>query len=153
MAASPGDIIVIEHQGRMDVAGWGGLLSRGAVRRGIAAVVIDGACRDIDEALELGLPIFARGTTPLTARGRVNEHSFNVPIALGGVAVKPGDWIIADSSGVVVIESARSESILALAEQIFTREQQMAAAIDRGQPISAVMNGSYETMLRRQEPW
>lgn len=99
MAAKKGDIIVVEHRGRTDVSGWGGLLSRGAVRKGVAAVVVDGACRDIDESRELGLPVFARGAVPVTARGRVAEHDFNCPVTIAGNAVYPGDWLVADGSG------------------------------------------------------
>lgn len=149
MAAEPGDVIVVEHRGRLDVSGWGGLLSRGAVRKGVAAVVVDGACRDLDESRELGLPIFARAAVPVTARGRIAEHSFQEPITFGAVAVKPGDYVFGDGSGVVFLDRSRVEEIVATAEDIFAREQAMAAAIDRGEPIGEVMAGNYEDMLKR----
>jgi 4-hydroxy-4-methyl-2-oxoglutarate aldolase len=151
MAAKPGDIIVVEHRGRIDVSGWGGLLSRGAVRRGAAAVLVDGACRDIDESRALGLPVFARAAVPVTARGRVAEHSCQEPITFGAVAVKPGDLVIADGSGIVFVDQTRAEDILATAEDIHAREQRMAAAIDAGRAIGEVMSADYEDMLKRQE--
>jgi 4-hydroxy-4-methyl-2-oxoglutarate aldolase len=151
MAAKPGDIIVVEHRGRIDVSGWGGLLSRGAVRRGAAAVLVDGACRDIDESRALGLPVFARAAVPVTARGRVAEHSGQEPITFGAVAVKPGDLVIADGSGIVFVDQTRAEDILATAEDIHAREQRMAAAIDAGRAIGEVMSADYEDMLKRQE--
>lgn len=151
MAAEPGDIIVVEHRGRIDVSGWGGLLSRGAVRRGVAAVLVDGACRDIDESRAMGLPVFARAAVPVTARGRVAEHSFQQPITFSAVAVKPGDLVIADGSGIVFVDQARAEEIIAVAEDIFAREQLMAAAIDRGEPIGEVMSADYEDMLKKQD--
>jgi 4-hydroxy-4-methyl-2-oxoglutarate aldolase len=151
MAAKPGDIIVVEHRTRIDVPGWGGLLSRGAVRRGAAAVLVDGACRDIDESLALGLPVFARAAVPVTARGRVAEHSCQEPITFGAVAVKPGDLVIADGSGIVFVDQTRAEDILATAEDIHAREQRMAAAIDAGRAIGEVMSADYEDMLKRQE--
>jgi 4-hydroxy-4-methyl-2-oxoglutarate aldolase len=151
MAANPGDIIVAEHRGRIDVSGWGGLLSRGAVRRGAAAVLVDGACRDIDESRALGLPVFARVAVPVTARGRVAEHSCQEPITFGAVAVKPGDLVIADGSGIVFVDQTRAEDILATAEDIHAREQRMAAAIDAGRAIDEVMSADYEDMLKRQE--
>ena len=151
MAAKPGDIIVVEHRGRIDVSGWGGLLSRGAVRRGVAAVLVDGACRDIDESRALGLAVFARAAVPVTARGRVVEHSCQEPITFGAVAVKPGDLVIADGSGIVFVDQARAEDILSTAENIHAREQRMAEAIDAGRAIGEVMSADYEDMLKRQE--
>lgn len=150
MAAQRGDIIVVEHRGRLDVSGWGGLLSRGAVKRGVAAVIVDGACRDLDECLEFGLPVYARAAVPVTARGRVAEHSFNEPITVGGVAVGPGDLVLADGSGVVFISVSKAEAVLAAAEAIYAREQLMAAAIERGDPIGEVMGADYEDMLKQE---
>jgi len=151
MATNPGDIIVVEHRGRIDVSGWDGLLSRGAVRRGVAAVLVDGACRDIDESRALGLPVFARAAVPVTARGRVAEHSCQEPITFGAVAVKPGDLVIADGSGIVFVDQSRAEDILSTAEDIHAREQRMAEAIDAGRAIGEVMSADYEDMLKRQE--
>jgi regulator of RNase E activity RraA len=148
MAAEAGDIIVVEHRGRLDVSGWGGLLSRGAVKRGIAAVVIDGACRDVDESRDLGLPVFARAAVPVTARGRIAEHDFNCPITISGVAVSPGDWLVADGSGVVFVRADRLEAVIAVAEEILGRETLMARDIDAGTPIGDVMGASYEDMLK-----
>lgn len=150
MAARSGDIIVVEHRGRLDVSGWGGLLSRGAVKRGVAAVIVDGACRDLDESLEFGLPVYARAAVPVTARGRVAEHGFNEPITMGGVAVSPGDLVLADGSGVVFIAAARAEAVILAAEAIYAREQLMAAAIERGDPIGDVMGADYEDMLKTE---
>lgn len=149
MAASASDIIVVEHGGRTDVSGWGGLLSRGALAKGIAGVVIDGAFRDVDEARELGLPIYARGVVPITARGRVVEHGFNCQVLVGRVSVAPGDYVIADGSGVTFIEADRIGDVLAEAERIFAREQQMAARIEEGIPIGDVLGADYENMLKK----
>jgi len=149
MASQAGDIIVVEHRGRNDVSGWGGLLSRGAVMKGVAAVIVDGACRDVDESLELGLPIYAHRAVPVTARGRVAEHSFNEPITMAGVAVKPGDLVLADGSGVVFVAADRAPAVIAAAEEIYAREQLMAAAIERGDPIGEVMGADYEDMLKQ----
>ena len=150
MASESGDIIVVEHRGRMDVSGWGGLLSRGAVMKGVAAVIIDGACRDIDESLELGLPVYARAGVPVTARGRVAEHSFNEVITISGVAVSPGDLVLADGSGVVFVSSTRADAIISAAEEIFAREQLMASDIESGRPIGDVMGADYEDMLKKK---
>lgn len=149
MAAKKGDIIVVEHRGRTDVSGWGGLLSRGAVRKGVAAVVVDGACRDIDESRELGLPVFARGAVPVTARGRVAEHDFNCPVTIAGNAVYPGDWLVADGSGVIFIPASRLEEVVSVAKSILARETLMARDIDNDVPIGEVMGANYEDMLKQ----
>jgi len=147
LAAHEGDIIVVEHRGRLDTAGWGGLLSRSAVKKGVAAVVIDGACRDVDECIELGLPIYARQPVPVTARGRAVEHSFNEAIVICDVVVKPSDLVLADGNGVVFIDAVAADDVILAAEEIFAREQFMAGAIDRGRSVGEVMDAEYEKML------
>lgn len=148
MASNEGDVIVVEHRGRTDVSGWGGLLSRGALAKGVAGVLVDGAFRDIDEARELGLPIYARAAVPVTARGRVAEHDFNCPITFSGAAVGPGDYVIADSSGIAFIKQDCVDRVLEAAEDIFAREQLMASAIEAGTPIGDVLGANYEDMLK-----
>lgn len=147
-AGSPGTVIVVEHKGRTDVSGWGGILSLGAKMRGVEGVVIDGACRDIDEADEMGLPIYGRVGVPRTARGRVLEYAWNTPITVCGVGVTPGDYVIADGSGVVVVPADQAEAVIAIAEKIVRKEQLMAQAVRAGSPISEVMGANYEDMLK-----
>ncbi|WP_176590535.1 MULTISPECIES: RraA family protein [Sphingobium] len=148
-ASGPDDVIVVAHGGRLDVAGWGGILSLGAKRQGARGVVINGACRDIDEAREMGLPIYALGTTARTARGRVIEHDWNVPVAIADVTVSPADLVIADGSGVAFIPSDRIEEVLEKAETIVRKEQLMADAVRSGKPLVEVMGANYETMLKK----
>lgn len=148
-AADPGDIIVCDHRGRTDVAGWGGILSTAAKARGVAGVIIDGASRDVDEAKGLGLPLFARAAVPLTARGRIVEESANEPIEIGGVSLAPGDYVIADNSGVVVVPQGRAAEVVPEAESIVAREQAMARDVTVGKSVVEVMGINYEQMLAR----
>ena len=148
-SADPGDIIVCDHRGRTDVAGWGGILSTAAKTRGVAGVIIDGASRDVDEAKGLGLPLFARAAVPLTARGRIVEESANEVIEIGGVSLAPGDYIIADNSGVVVVPQDRVAEVVPEAENIVAREQAMAADVMAGKSVVEVMGINYEQMLAR----
>jgi regulator of RNase E activity RraA len=148
-AAAPGDVIVVDHGGRLEAAGWGGILSLAAKVKGVAGVIVDGACRDVDESRDVGLPIYARAGTPVTARGRIVEESFNKPIRIGHVAVRPGDLVIADWSGVVFVSQDRAEEIVRTAEEIATREAQMAEAVRAGRSVVEVMGASYESMLGR----
>jgi regulator of RNase E activity RraA len=148
--AQPGDVIVVEQRSGIDAAGWGGNLSLGAKLRGVAGVVVDGSTRDVDEARDHDFPVFARSHTVHTARGRIVETGTNVPITVGDVEIHPGDYVVADGSGVVFIGQADLPRVLDTAEAIVDRERQMAAALRAGIPMSQVMNRSYETMLKRQ---
>ena len=148
-AADPGDIIVCDHRGRTDVAGWGGILSTAAKTKGVAGVIIDGASRDVDEAKGLGLPLFARAAVPLTARGRIVEESTNEPIEIGGVSLSPGDYVIADNSGVVIVPQDRVTEVVPEAENIVAREQAMARDVMAGTSVVEVMGINYEQMLAR----
>ncbi len=150
-ASGPGDVIVVAHQGRTDCAGWGGLLSRAAVIRGIDGVVVDGAARDLAEAAAVGLPVFASASTAVTARGRAVEVCWGQPVEFAGVPVVPGDLVLADAGGVVVIPSAHAEMVLATAERIAATEAAMAAALDAGRPVSEVMGATYEELTEEQQ--
>ncbi|HLH76084.1 MAG TPA: hypothetical protein VKV28_04675 [Candidatus Binataceae bacterium] len=148
-AARPGDVIVMAHKGRLDAAGWGGLLSLGAVKKGVAGVIVDGAARDIDESRELDLPVFARAAVPLTARGRVLEYGWNEKVQVGNVEVSPGDLVLADGSGVVFVAAQQAERVLAAAEEIAARERAMAEGVRAGKPMADVMGANYENLLQR----
>jgi 4-hydroxy-4-methyl-2-oxoglutarate aldolase len=148
-ASGPDDVIVIANGGRQNVAGWGGTLSLGAQVRGIEGVVIDGACRDADEAIDLDFAVYGSVAVPLTARGRIVEVAWNVPIQFAGLTVTPGDLVLADSSGVVFLGAARAEEIVTAAEDIAARERAMADAVRANRPMSEVMGATYERLLER----
>jgi regulator of RNase E activity RraA len=148
-AAAPGDIIVVEQRTGLDAASWGGNLSIGAQQRGVAGVIIEGPARDIDESRTLGFPVFARGATARTARGRIVETATNQPIAVGDLTVHPGDFVVADASGAAFIPAAQIEAVLEAAEAIVAKEQAMAAALRAGTPIGQVMGANYEHMLKK----
>ena len=147
--ALPGDIIVIEQHSGVNAASWGGILTLGAKLRGVAGAIADGPVRDIDESRQLDFPVFGTSVTTFTARGRIVELATGAPITVKGVQVKPGDYVIADASGVVFIAAENIERVLATAEDIFAREAAMAQALREGKPITEVMGANYENMLRR----
>ena len=150
-AANAGDIIVIDNAGRPDISTWGGLLSLSAKLKGLSGVVIDGACRDIDEARDLGFPVYARGVVPMTARGRVMQESFNQEIQFAGVQVRPGDLVIADGSGVVIIPKEKEEQVIEAAEAVFQKEAEMAAGIRKGfSGLEVLEKLGYEQMLKKK---
>ena len=148
-ASDEHSIIVVEQRTGVDAGCWGGLLTRGARRAGVRAVVADGPVRDIDEARELDFPIFTNSLTCFTARARVVEKATNLPIEIGAVTVRPGDFIVADGSAVVVIRPENIDAVLAGAESICAREAAMIAEMVRGTRMSEVLGGSYERMLKK----
>ncbi len=147
--AQPGDVIVIEQRTGIDAASWGGNLSCAAQLRGVAGVIVDGPARDIDEAQGYGFPLFARSRTPHTARGRIVETGTNVPIIVSGVAVSPGDYVVADGTGIVFVAAREIEAVLEAAEAVAARERAMVASLRDGVPVTEVMGKSYETMLKK----
>lgn len=146
-----GDVIVVEHHSSALAAGWGGILSCAAKTRGIEGVVVDGMCRDIDEAIEFGFPVYGTGSIPSTARGRVMEVACQEPVVIGGVRVRPGDLVLADTTGVVFVPAARAEEVVALATGLTERERQMLLRVRAGEPVSAVMSHQYESMLNKDK--
>ena len=146
----PGDVIVVEHHAHRQAAGWGGILSFAAKTKGIEGVIVDGVCRDIDEAIEFDFPVFAAGAVPATARGRVMETACQEPIVVRGIRVYPDDWVLADSSGVVFVPAARIEEVIVTAEGLAAREQQMLQRLRNGEAVSVVMSHAYESMLKGQ---
>lgn len=151
-AAKESDIIVVDNGGRPDVSAWGGLLSLASKQKKLSGVVIDGACRDVDESRDVGFPVYARAVVPVTARGRIMQDSINQEIECGGVQVHPGDLVIADGSGVVIIPSSRAEEVVSEAEKIAAHEAKMAEAVRSGRSVMEIMETlGYESMLRKDK--
>ena len=146
-AAEPGDVIVVEQRTGIEAAGWGGILSVGAQAKGIAGVIVDGPARDIDEAAEIGFPVYARSVTARTARGRIIEIATGEPVQVGDIVVSPGDYALADRSCAVFVKAADIERVIVEAERIASREAAMAKAARDGQPIGTVMGADYERLL------
>jgi regulator of RNase E activity RraA len=146
--ARPGDVIVVEQRTGRDAGCWGGILTLGAKLRDVAGVVAEGPVRDIDEARAYDFPVYCRGLTARTARGRVAEVETNCPVRIGDVSVTPGDYVVADASGVAFIPAAEIERVLDAAEGIAAREAAMTKALLAGGAITEVMGADYEHMLR-----
>ena len=147
-ASGPEHVIVIEQKTGIEAGCWGGLLTLGAKVRDINGVIADGPVRDIDEARKHSFPIFSSSLTALTARGRIEEVGTNVPITVWGQSVNPGDYVIADNSSIIFISHENINQVLDAAEIIAAKESAMAESISKGIPISEVLNGNYENMLK-----
>ena len=137
--AGPRDVIVIDNGGRTDVSGWGGILGLGASRRGVRGVIVDGAVRDVEENRRLGLPVYARSSTPATARGRLQQRSAGEPVRIAGRTVAEGDLVFADDTGLVVVPRDRIAEVLAAAEAVSARETAIAGEVRAGRPLPESM--------------
>lgn len=149
-AADKGDIIVIDNHGDIKNNCWGEILSMGAKMKGISGVVIDGAARDIDMCREFEFPVYARGTVPITARGRIMQESFNQVVRIGDVQVRPGDIVVADINGIVFIPEEKIDVVLDAAKEIQQKEDAMVAELRQGVSIIEVdKKYAYERMLEK----
>ena len=129
---APGQVVVIDNAGRMDCTVWGDIMTVVADRRGIAGTVIDGVCRDVPKIRELGYPLFSRGRYMMTGKDRVEIDAVNGPVSIAGRQVRPGDIILADDSGVVVIPASRAEEVLSIASEIEAVEQHILKLVGKG---------------------
>ena len=132
-ALRPGDLMVVS---RCDWSFWGELLSTAARYRGCRGIVIDGYTRDTQKIIEMGFPVFCRGIHPADSLGRLDVDATDVPIDCGGVTVHPGDLVLADHDGVVVLPSAIAEEAIARAEEKVRGEDLVRAALAEGMPVT-----------------
>ncbi|MBG7614712.1 RraA family protein [Brevundimonas sp. BAL450] len=148
--AEVGAVIVVEQKTGVECAGWGGILSNASRGRGISGVIVEGLARDVDEAADIGFPVYGRGATARTARGRIHEAETGGPITVGAQTVSDGDWVVADSSGAAFVPAASIETVLDAAENIAAKEAAMTKAVLAGNPVSAVMGANYEHLLEKK---
>ncbi len=102
--------------------------------RGVAGCVLDGGCRDVRFILDEGFPVFSRFVTPEDSTWRWELEATQVPVTIGRVRIEPGDWVVGDDDGVVVVPHAIAESVLAEAEAKAATESEIRAAVRDGMP-------------------
>jgi regulator of RNase E activity RraA len=128
--AEPGDILVV--QGVPGVSSMGGIMATVAKRSGEAGAIVDGAVRDIDHSRAIGYPVWSSSVSPMTGKWRVRTVGINVPVAIAGVAVNPGDLVLADEVGVCFIPHARAAEVLKLAQGIGESEERRIKTLEAG---------------------
>jgi RraA family protein len=136
--ASPGDVLVVDGGGT-EIALAGELFARAAQARGLAAIIVDGGYRDLGYVSSCSFPIFSRHVTPM-AGSVTNLGELQVPIRCGGVSVSPGDVVVADQEGIVVLDPAAALSILEAALNVKETEARAVSALRRGQTLSSCLN-------------
>jgi regulator of RNase E activity RraA len=141
--AKPGDVIVVDGGGYLGSALTGFLMVSQARAAGLAAFVIDGAVRDIEETCASGFPVFATGANP-NGPTKAITGKINWPISVGGVAVQPGDLVIGDADGVVAVPREKAEEVVAAVQAKLDLEQEFLKALSEGH----VKNGWVMDALR-----
>lgn len=146
--AEPGDVLVIDRQGDLRHACWGGLLSRAAQARGVAGVIIDGPATDWREINELQFPVFCRQLSALTTRKQTLGGTIGEPVPCGGMTVSSGDIVLGDEDGVVVLPRAEARAILEEALVKEEREERFRALLVEGKTLAEarkILDGTSST--------
>jgi 4-hydroxy-4-methyl-2-oxoglutarate aldolase len=142
-----GSVLVMDGQGELDTALWGGATTIAASLKGLAGVVIDGAIRDLAEIRKEMFPVFARSVVP-NAGGAEYPGELNIPIQCGGVVVHPGDWVVGDEDGVVVVPSTQLGNILENAHRLLKIEKAIYNEIRQGKDVATLLH--YHELLEQK---
>lgn len=129
--AEAGSILVYVMQDGLEIAAMGNLMGTTAKVRGLAGAVIDGAVRDTTELKRLGFPVWSRRISPATSVGRMISVDKQIPVLCAGVMVRPGDYLVGDADGVVVVPAEAAEKVVALLKQYDAKESKMLPIIER----------------------
>jgi regulator of RNase E activity RraA len=147
VAAKPGDVLVIDQGGRMDVNSWGGIATFTAIQYGLVGVVINGVTRDVDEMKAQGFPAYARGVIQQSIRNRCAFAGHSVEVQLAGVRVRAGDLVVADDNGVVIVPQERVAEVLKITQECAETEERVKGWIAQGiNPITAHERVRYDQM-------
>ena len=135
--AEPGDVLVL--QGVDQVSNMGGMSASIGKRQGQLGAIVDGAVRDVDHGRDIGYAIWSRSVSPITGKWRIETVAVNKPVTICGVAVNPGDLVLADETGVCFIPRARAAEVLARVQKIAASEVVREAKIAAGAPVPELM--------------
>jgi regulator of RNase E activity RraA len=145
----PGDVLVIDQGGRMDVNSYGGVAGFTTRHFGLVGCVIDGVTRDIDEYKQLNLPVYGKGFIQQSIRNRCACAGYEIEVQLGGVPVRPGDLIMADENGVCVVPKASMAEVLEFARLFKSIEDTVVEAVRGGaDPVEAHQRVRYDMMTK-----
>jgi regulator of RNase E activity RraA len=130
-SSEPGDVLVFDNAGH-EISTWGGMASTAAKIKGVEGVLVDGGSRDADEVVELDFPVFSRFITPRGARSRIRMIGMNGTVKCGGICVRPGDIVMADRTGILIIPKERAEEVLEIATKTEEGEKHFTEQLRRG---------------------
>lgn len=144
--AHEGDVLVVDADGYTEAGIWGELMSLTATEKGLSGVVVDGAVRDITEIEEIGFGVFSAAVSPKGSHKEV-PGSINIPITCGGVHVSPGDIVVGDANGVVVVPSANAEQVIERCERKKSAEANLRDSSD----VTEEFSEKFEDVFRSME--
>jgi len=150
--ARPGDVVVIDRCGDLRHACVGGAVAYAARKAGVAGIVVDGFVTDIGELRAYGVPVWARGLSPVTTKILGLGGAFCVPVSCGGVAVRPGDAVFADENGVLILDPADIAWAATRAIGMQQEEKKTLARIDAGESYADILGSTalIEAHLQRK---
>ena len=129
--APPGSVLVYVMEDGLEIAAMGNLMATTAKVRGLSGAVIDGAVRDIAELRRMGFPAWSRRVSPATSVGRMVSVDKQIAVKCGGILVRPGDYVVGDPDGVVVVPAEAAEKVVTLLKQYDDKESKMIPIIER----------------------
>lgn len=145
-----GSVLVIDGAENPGINTYGGIAGSTTKHHGLVGCVSDGVMRDIDEYKMLGLPVYGKGIVTQSVRGRSSCAGYGIEVRLGGIAVRPGDYILADDNGTLVIPQERAREVLEFGQLVKATEEKVIAEIRRGvDPVEAHERVKYDQMLKR----
>lgn len=146
LKAKPGDVLVVDAKGFVEAGPWGDVMTHAAQKLGIAGLVINGAVRDANQIIDMGFPVFCRG---LCIKGTAKNQpgKVNVPICIGDVVIHPGDVVVGDRDGLVVVPQAEVEQTLRNAALREEKETAFRKELDAGRTTVELL-GLGETLRR-----
>jgi len=148
----PGQVVVIDNGGRVNGTVWGDLMTYTSSRNKINGTIIDGICRDLPLIRELRYPIYTKGGYMVTGKDRVYVDAVNVPVSICGLQVKPGDIILGDDSGVLVIPAGRAAEVLEVAKEIEAKEAGIMKGLREGKTLKeARSQAGYHSLQTRRK--
>jgi 4-hydroxy-4-methyl-2-oxoglutarate aldolase len=131
----PGDVVVIDRCGDDKHACWGGVVTHAMKNAGVTAGVIDGPATDFSEIVKTDMPMWCRGPSPITTKILGTEGAINVPVSVGGQTIEPGDAVLCDESGVVVLKAATAESYARRAIEMQEQELVLLERLRKGEKL------------------
>jgi 4-hydroxy-4-methyl-2-oxoglutarate aldolase len=144
--ARPGDVLVIDRCGDESIATIGGAVAYAARAAGVVGIIVDGLVTDLGELRQYGVPVWSRGTSAVTVKTLGLGGEFCVPVSCGGVGVTPGDAVLADENGILVLPAEDIEAAVQRALQMVQDEKRTLARIDAGEKYPDIM-GSTQVIL------
>lgn len=136
--AQAGDVLVI--QGIEGISSMGAISASIGKRQGELGAIVDGAVRDIDHQRAIGYPVWSRGASPVTGKWRIETTAINVPVTICGIAVHPGDLVVADEVGVCFVPFSRTAEVLAVVRKLVSYEEDRMAQIAAGASVPELAN-------------